>query len=444
MKNRRLLVISVDALFAEDKELLEKRPNFKAWLEHASGCVNTRSIYPTVTYPNHVSMNTGCYPERHGIYTNYHFTTTGESNKHWIWEATYIKKDTIFHAAKKAGYSTANGFWPVTCYMEDGIIDYNIPEYWLVNEDDTVEQSFLERGTSPEVNEIIKANKKYLRPGVEYFIDNQPEYDEFIVRSCCDIIRKYKPEVMLTHWCVVDDYRHRFGIDHPNVRGEAMDHVDRFFGLIIDTLKEAGVYEETDIFVVSDHGQMDTQRRIKLNAFLADKGLITLDQEGKVIAYTALAIPDGMSAEVYLKDPGNRADWQRTYDTLKEMAEIGIYGFDRVFTREEVREQYHTDGPFSFVVETDGYTGFTEGFTPPYIKREDRTEAWDHRFGKGSHGFLPSRGPKPMLWCKGPHIRPDVWLPEHEVIDEAPTYALLLDAELPDAQGSPMTELLDL
>ena len=443
MKNRRLVVISVDALFAEDKELLETRPNFKSWLDHASGCVNTKSVYPTVTYPNHVAMDTGCYADRSGLYSNYHFVTSGDSGRHWIWEGDSIKVDTIFDAAKKAGYTTANGFWPVTCYST-GSIDYHIPEYWLVNDGETVEQAFLDRGTSPEVNEIVKANKKYLRAGVPYYIDKQPEYDDFIVHCDCDIIRKYKPEVLLTHWCVVDDYRHRFGIDHPKVKGEAMDWVDHFFGMIVEALKDAGVYEETDIFVVSDHGQMDTQRKIRLNAFLVDRGLITLDAEGKVRDYTALMISQGMSCHIHLKDPSNKADWQKTYGILNEMAEVGIYGFQKVFTKDEVRKEYHLDGPFDFVLEGDGYTSFLDGFTPPYVWREDRTEQWDHRHGKGNHGFMPSKGPKPMLWCKGPHIRPDVWLPEHEVVDEAPTYALLLGAELPDAQGKPMEELLDI
>ncbi len=443
MKNRRLVVISVDALFAEDKAFLETRPNFKKWLEHASGCEYTLSIYPTVTYPNHVTMDTGTYPERHGVYTNYHFTTTGKSNRHWVWESSAVKVDTIFDAAKRAGYTTANGFWPVTNYKTDSI-DYHIPEYWLVNEGETVEQAFLDRGTSPEINEIVIANKKYLREGVLTFIDKEPEYDEFIVHCDCDIIRKYKPDLLMTHWCVIDDFRHRYGIDHPKVRSEGMDHVDRFFGMILDALKDAGVYDETDIFVVSDHGQMDTQRKIKLNAFLVDKGLITLDTEGNVSDYTAMMISQGMSCHIHLKDPENKTDWQRTYDILNEMAEIGIYGFQKVFTKEEVRKLYHLDGPFDFVLETDGYTSFLDGFTPPYIWREDRTEEWDHRHGKGSHGCLPSKGPKPMLWCRGPHIRPDVWLPPHEVIDEAPTYARILGTDLPDAQGKSMDELLNL
>ena len=154
--NKRLLVISVDAMFAEDKQYLSTCPRFGRWLQHASGGVNTKSVYPTVTYPNHVAMDTGTYPDRNGIYTNYHFTTTGQSGKHWVWEGSFVKVDTIFDAAKKAGYTTANGFWPVTCYKTDAI-DYHIPEYWLVNEGETVEQAFLDRGTSPEINEIVKA-----------------------------------------------------------------------------------------------------------------------------------------------------------------------------------------------------------------------------------------------------------------------------------------------
>lgn len=441
MSKRRLLVISVDAMFADDKAYMEHCPNICAWLEHASGCVCTRSVYPTVTYPNHVAMYTGTYPEKNGIYTNYHFTTTGRSDKHWMWEADEIKVDTIFDAAHKGGYSTANGHWPVTCYESKGSIDYHVPEYWLVNEGETVDKEYAARGASPEVMEIIKANEKYLRPGRETFIDTQPEYDDFVVHCDCDIIRKYKPEVFLTHWCVVDDYRHRFGIDHPYVQS-ALHHVDRFFGMICDALRDAGVYDETDIFIVSDHGQMDTQRKIKFNAFMKDRGYITLDENGNVADYKAYLISDGMSGEIYLKDPNDKALWQEVYDMLKEMASVGIYGFDRVFTKEEVEKQFHTTGPYSFVLETDGYTSFVDGFVPPYIWRQDRTEAWDHRFGRGNHGFLPTRGPKPMCWCKGPHIRPDVWLPEHCLVDEAPTYAKLLGVELPDAQGKSMDELL--
>lgn len=439
MQKRRILVISVDALFAEDKAYLETKENIGAWLKGASGCVNTRSVYPTVTYPNHVAMATGAYPERNGIHTNYMFTLTGDGHNHWYWDSRHIKVDTIFSAAKKAGYTTACGFWPVTCYNKD--IDYNIPEYWLSHDEDTIENCFPAMGSSPEMMEIIQANRKYLRSGVEHNIDCQPEYDDFIVHCDCDIIRKYKPEVFLTHWCVVDDFRHRFGIDHRAAK-EAMDHVDRFFGLMVQALKDAGVYDETDIFIISDHGQMDCQRKIRVNKFFVDKGFITLDENGQVKDYKALIIPDGFSAQVYLKNKDNAEDYQEVYDYLKYMVDIGIFGIGEVLTKQEAIDRYHLNGAFDFVVESDGYTSTVDGFTGSYVLREDRTRTPDHRHGKGNHGFMPDKGPKPMFWCKGPHIVPDVWLEEHCVVDEAPTYAVLLGAELPEAQGKPMLELL--
>ena len=441
MSGKRLFVISVDALFSEDLEYAATRKHLGPWLEHASGCECTKSIYPTVTYPNHVSMMTGCYADRHGIYTNYMFSTDGDGHSHWYWDGRYIKVDTIFTAAKRAGYTTACGFWPVTCNLKD--IDWNMPEYWLSHDGDTVENFFPANGANEQVMEIALANKWRLRPGVVKNIDCQPEYDDWIVGIDCDIIRKYKPEVYLTHWSIVDTFRHKFGIDHPK-HFEAIDHVDEWFGKICDALKEAGVYEDTDIVITSDHGQMDCERLSKVNAFLADKGLITLDENGKVVDYVGMIVSDGMCASVYLKNPDSEADKKLVYDTLKEMADIGIYGISEVLTKEYVQEHEHMDGPFSFVIETDGYTSYMDGFVPPYVVRNDKTATKDHRYGRGSHGFLPHKGPRPMFRCAGPHIVPDVILPEHCVVDEAPTYAALLGAELPEAQGKPMTELLKL
>lgn len=439
MQKRRVMVISVDALFAEDKAYLETKPNIGAWLKGASGCVNTKSIYPTVTYPNHVAMSTGCYADKHGLHSNYMFTTTGEGHDHWYWESKYVKVDTILDAAKKAGYSTANGFWPV--FNGNPNVDYNIPEYWLSLPEDTIENYFPRMGSTPEIMEIMQKNRKYLVPGVEHNIDIEPEYDDFIVHCDCDIIRKYKPEVMMTHWCVVDAHRHHFGIDHAMAK-EAMDWVDRFFGLIVDALKDAGVYDETDIFVVSDHGQMDCQRMIRLNKFFVDKGFITLDENGKVKDYKSIIIPDGFSGQVYLKNKDNAQDYREVYDYLKYMVDVGIYGISEVLTKQEAIDRYHLDGPFDFVVESDGYTSIIDGFTGPYVMREDKTRTPDHRHGRGNHGFMPEKGPKPMFWCKGPHIVPDLWLGEHCLIDEAPTYAALLGVQLPEAQGKPMMELL--
>ena len=54
---KRILVFSADAMVCEDVDALRQLPNFQKYL--AGGCEVTggmRTIYPSVTYPAHVSM----------------------------------------------------------------------------------------------------------------------------------------------------------------------------------------------------------------------------------------------------------------------------------------------------------------------------------------------------------------------------------------------------
>ena len=59
---KRLFVISVDAMVTEDIDAMRALPNFRKLF--VGGCEvagGMTSIYPTVTYPIHVAMTTGCY-----------------------------------------------------------------------------------------------------------------------------------------------------------------------------------------------------------------------------------------------------------------------------------------------------------------------------------------------------------------------------------------------
>ena len=46
MKENRLLVISLDALGAEDVPVFEKLPNFGRILKNGAACFNVSSVYP--------------------------------------------------------------------------------------------------------------------------------------------------------------------------------------------------------------------------------------------------------------------------------------------------------------------------------------------------------------------------------------------------------------
>ena len=71
MKRNKLIVMSIDALFDEDIPCIKELPNFNRLLKNSARVRGgMRGIYPALTYPSHVSMITGTYPDRHHICHN--------------------------------------------------------------------------------------------------------------------------------------------------------------------------------------------------------------------------------------------------------------------------------------------------------------------------------------------------------------------------------------
>lgn len=436
---KRLLVLSVDAMVREDLEYMKSLPNFRKYLGDYSEVETIRTVYPSVTYPAHVSMMTGCYPDRTGIGSNNTFTT-GSKEETWNWFHDTVRVEDIFTAAKRSGYTTASIFWPVTGCHPD--IDYLIDEYWMPNPSDTLESSFKRAGSSDEVIDIIQKNAGLLPPGhVKTGRLNMmvwPDVDNFLFACTCDIIRRFTPEVLFIHNGSIDHARHAYGTFNEKIT-ENIRRVDVWFGELMSALEDSGVLDDTNIVITSDHGQMDLVRIIKPNVFLADHGLITLSPEGKVLDYTAYCFSNAMSTMVFLKNPDDEKMYKEVHDLLKSMCQEGIYGFSEVFTRESLKEKEHLDGDFSFVLETDGYTSFSDSCMRPVT---DKTDISDYRFGRATHGYLPDKGPQPFFLVKGPGFRQGVRLGRRPIVDEAPTYAKLLGVTLPDTDGSSIDELL--
>lgn len=106
VKENRLLVISLDALGAEDVPVFEKLPNFGRILKNGAACFNVSSVYPSITYPAHTSIVTGCYPKKHGIVNNTRFQFRRESPD-WFWQRKYVKTTTVYDEVLKAGGKVA-------------------------------------------------------------------------------------------------------------------------------------------------------------------------------------------------------------------------------------------------------------------------------------------------------------------------------------------------
>lgn len=430
MKQKKLIVFSADAMVTEDLEYLKTLPNFQKYL--AKGCVveKVRTIYPTITYPCHTSMSTGVYPNKHKVFGNLQLFP-GEVKTPWKWfhEWNQYEGDDIFTAAKKHGLTTAAVFWPVTGNHPD--IDYLVDEYWPQYPGDDLREVFRRSGSSEEVLDVIEP----------FFAGTQirihPETDEFIINCTCALIRKFQPDLIMLHPANIDSYRHKNGLFNDKVT-QGIEETDRFIGQIMEAVEEAGLLDVTNFVLTSDHGQIDVKRVINVNVFLADAGLIRVE-DGKVVDWDAWFQSGGCYGLVYLKDPSNREIYEKTHALLKHMADEGIYGISEVFTEPEINEKEHLGGDFAFAVETDGYTSFGDNWMRPIVRKFDDS---DYRYGRATHGYLPDKGPQPIFVAAGPDFNEGIVIERRPIVDEAPTYAAMFGFDLPDADGEPIMEFI--
>lgn len=419
---RRVIVLSADAMVSEDLEVLRKMENYSKFLAGGAEIKTMRSIYPTSTYPIHVTMATGTYPKDHGVTANTK-TEVGVLNLPWHWFQESIQVSDIFHAAHTAGLKTAAVFWPVT--GNHPTIDCLIPEYWTQGEDDTLLNAFSRAGSSEEMLAIIKRHQHSM---VER---THPMCDDFIINCACDIIVEHTPDLLMIHPANIDGYRHQFGLFNDRVL-QGIEETDRWIGQLMGACEEAGILDEVTFILLSDHGQLEIRRQVNPNVLFAQHGLITLDEQGSIADWDAYCYSSGMSALVYLADPGDSAVYAQVASLLTRLRDEGVWGIGELFTEEEARMQHHLGGPFSFVLETDGYSAFGNRWDGPYAA-EVGSESYIYR--KATHGYLPHKGPQPIFVAKGPGIAERVNLEQGALIDVAPTIASLLGVELPRIPG---------
>ena len=429
--DKYVIVISEDAMVYDDLEVLKTLPNFASIWDKTACVKHTRSVYPTVTYPAHVSMATGVYPARHGVTNNEHPILL-EARSKWIHFRNWIKMPTIFDYAKAAGASTAAVFWPVTgC---DPSIDYLVDEYWPQSENETVSECFVNSGSSGETMRKVVEPNLYLWEGRTH-----PAVDKFISACACTIVREFKPNLLMMHLGNIDDYRHKTGVFSSKVT-YGLYEIDMWFGDIIKAVKDAGIYDKTDFFILGDHGQINITRSIAPNVLLAENGLIQVDSgSGIATDYQAFCKSAGLSAHVYLKEPDDAEAYEKTYMLLRHLRDEGIYGISRVYTAEEALHEEGLAGGFSFVLETDGYSAFSNEWVRPIVRTLDVA---DYRFGNATHGYQPDKGPQPTMFAFGPNIRQGAVLDKSSIVDLPLTIARILGFDMPDTDGKPLDELL--
>lgn len=430
---QKLFVLSMDAMVHEDIAHLEQKPNFKKIMAKRAEVEKVCSVYPASTYPAHTTLMTGCYPGKHGVFSNFHLRTVPDGVNHWPVNTKNVFVEDLFAAAKRAGCTTAAVFWPITGCNPN--IDHVINEYFFYygSERNRVEEVFAKQGADVVALQAVRENMHYFPTSEDPEASLADYFDDFLMGCTCSLIRNAQPDVLLVHNSHPDTVRHGNGVFSEAVTA-ALDRTDEWLGWVIEAMEAAGVYEQTNFVILSDHGQMEYTRSVSINVLLQQGGFLDVAPNGTIYNWQAYAQTNGKSTTIHLIDNTNEKLYARVYAYLQKLQAEEKYGIEKIWTKDALLQAYGQSGPYSFMLEAADDTLFNNAWEGEPVNVLDSIRA--------CHGYQPEKGPQPVFLAHGPAFRDGVVLPNAKLVDIAPTLAAVLGQTLPDSDGRCLTELL--
>jgi predicted AlkP superfamily pyrophosphatase or phosphodiesterase len=436
-----------------------KAPNLRALAARGIQAKKVTGIFPTVTYPAHATLATGCRPARHGIISNTVFDPR-DGGKKWYWEAAHLKAVPLWDAAHRDGKKTSVIRWPTTLGAE---IDYHFPEGFMAD----AKASALGKAVSDARKALAEAKKtedkakiataeaafetaltgerdyhwaptaRWATPGLleeakvtaPHEVWDEALVDEAAVKCAIHVIEKYKPELMMIHLVAGDGEQHGNGREHPAVY-EAYEKIDAQVGQLLKALDVAGLGSDTNVIVTGDHGFLDTHTSIRPNAILRQAGLLEVDENAdpkKVKQWAAFVHVTGGSACVYLRDPSDKAMADRVMAELRS-AQNRLKGMFNIVDRETCDREESFPGALCALEAEPGFALDAECTGPVLVQARIA----------GMHGYMPWRDELATgLVAAGPGLVQGRTLPVFRQLDVAPLAAHLLGVDLgPAVQGT--------
>ena len=218
----RLILISLDGYRADypDRGYSPVLAALASDGVHAKGM---RPVFPSVTYPNHYTLVTGLYPDQHGVVNNtMHDPILGSfspgnraANTDGRW---WNQAEPIWVTAQKEGLRTASFFYPGTQAEIHGVR----PSYWQL------------------FNSSV-----------------QPDARVDQVLAWFDLPPDQRPSFVSLYFEQADVAGHDYGPDSMQVNVSLVT-VDAALGRLVEGLRQRGMFDATDLIVISDHGMSAT------------------------------------------------------------------------------------------------------------------------------------------------------------------------------------------
>ncbi len=421
---RHVIIVSVDGMMPEaylnpDAHGL-KVPTLRRIVRRGAYSEGVQGVFPTVTYPSHTSMVTGVNPGTHGIIANGPWDPLGQLPGAWRWYAEDIRVPTLWDAARSKGLSTAVVFWPVTVGARATAI---VPEFWR-QEPGTLEDAKLNFALStPGLLDAVAKRfpdfrTRFVPPGA---------HDEPLTDVAVQLIETLQPNLLLLHIFDVDHWQHEDGPFAGRALA-ALETADQQIARVIAAAKKAGIWKQTVLVVLSDHGFALTSQRLRPGVWLREKGLVTLDEKNKVTDWRAYVLAASGSAYVYVKDKDDQETRRVVLEMFQHAAARPGSGIRQVFNHDQIVAMGGDPEAFLAVEAAEGWA----------ISGSVLGDAVSPAIKAAEHGYSPDRPEmRPSLLVYGPAIGRGK-IKNARLIDIAPTVARWLGLKMEKAEGKPL------
>jgi predicted AlkP superfamily pyrophosphatase or phosphodiesterase len=364
-----VVLVSLDG-FRADYLDRQDVPNLRRVMQRGTRATSLMPVFPSLTFPNHYSLVTGLYADRHGIVANSFYDparrqTYALSNREAVGDGTWYRGEPIWVTAETQGMVASCFFWPGSEAAINGIR----PTAWR------------QYDSAVSVEERVTTVLEWLRLPAER-----------------------QPHIVTLYFSEVDSASHSVPLDAPSVT-TAIHLVDRAIGALVSGIDRLPIRDRVYLLVTSDHGMVETTtpQTVRLDA------LVDMEEIEKAFG--------GPVANLHLRD-ATRA--RRMRDDLNTRLQHG-----RAYLRDEVpARHYYRDDPRIGHVVVIMDEAWTLGLPPRSTTRV--RERW------GAHGWDPALPSMQAIFiAMGPGIRAGATIPTVRNVDLYPLMTAWLGLRAP-------------
>ena len=196
-------------------------PNFDKFIRDGVSA-SLIPVFPSLTFPNHYSIATGHYSDKHNILGNSFYSKR-------------LNKDYSMRDSKA---------------VQDGEF-YGMEPIWVTAEKNNLSSAtFFWIGSESEINGY--------RPSIYKNYDGKVSFKSRVdsVISWYKLPKGIRPNLTMLYFSEPDYTGHGFGPNSDEVNKSVIE-MDELFGYLMDELSKTKIYPYLDVIVVSDHGMAE-------------------------------------------------------------------------------------------------------------------------------------------------------------------------------------------